>query len=141
MSKNNIQHSIAENDNPPSCLTVVTNPMYDLPSKYPHQHVNVPTQPQIVHILVSSEIPIMPKNLIIHIDEEGPQSTMNVPNSQSAHPMTKIECSQMAEVAKISRDLKKRLTVVEGFNMLSLDDMCLIPDLVIPPKFKVSNFE
>lgn len=64
-----------------------------------------------------------------------------MPNSQGVHLVTKVERSQVAEVAKIGRDLEKWLRVMEGFDTLKLDDMCLMPDLVIPMKFKVPNFE
>jgi hypothetical protein len=41
------------------------------------------------------------------------------------------------------RALEERLKVVEGFNAYGLDamDMCLVPDVVIPPKFNVPDFE
>lgn len=55
--------------------------------------------------------------------------------------MEKLEHSQVAEVAEIVCDLEKRLRVVEGFITLSLDEICLVSDLVIPPKFKVPKFE
>lgn len=54
--------------------------------------------------------------------------------------MTKMESSQVFKVVEKSRDTKKQLRVVEVFNALRLDDMCLVPDLVIPLKFKVPNF-
>lgn len=81
------------------------------------------------------------KNPNVHIEEEGPHFIRNVPDSQGAHMMTKMEHSQVVEVAEIGRDLKKRLRVVEGFSTLRLDDMCLVLDLVIPLKLKVPNFE
>lgn len=55
--------------------------------------------------------------------------------------MIKMEHSQVPEVAEKSRDLKKWLRDIEIFSTLSLDDMCLVPNLVIPSKFKVPNFE
>lgn len=47
----------------------------------------------------------------------------------------------MAEVAEKSRDLERQLRDMEGFDTLGLDDLCLVTNLVIPPKFKVSNFK
>ncbi|MCI23836.1 hypothetical protein A2U01_0045018 [Trifolium medium] len=41
------------------------------------------------------------------------------------------------------RALEERLKAVEGFSAYGVDamDMCLVPDVVIPPKFKVPDFE
>lgn len=64
-----------------------------------------------------------------------------MPNSQDAQLVTKVEHSQVADVAEISHDLEKRLRGMEGFDTLRLDDICLVPDLVILLKFKVPNFE
>lgn len=83
----------------------------------------------------------MKKNPTVHIDERAPQFTRNVPNFYIACLITKIERSQVAEVAEKSRDLEKRLRVMEGFSTLSLDEVFLVPNLVIPPKFKVPKFE
>lgn len=47
-------------------------------------------------------------------------------DSQGAHLMTKMEHSQVAEAAEKCRDLEKRFRVVEGFNALRIDDMCLV---------------
>ena len=40
--------------------------------------------------------------------------------------------------------IEERLRVVEGFDDYSFADMtdlCLVPDVVIPPKFKVPDFD
>lgn len=55
--------------------------------------------------------------------------------------MIKNEHSQVVEVVGKSRELEKRLRAMRGFSALSLDDICLVSVLVIPPKFKVPNFE
>ncbi|MCI74209.1 hypothetical protein A2U01_0095473, partial [Trifolium medium] len=53
----------------------------------------------------------------------------------SAHP--DVESAQMY------RALEERLKAVECFSAYRVDamDMCLVPGMVIPPKFKVSDFE
>lgn len=83
----------------------------------------------------------MPKNPTIHIDEASPQFTRNVPNSLSAHLMKQFERSQVSEVVGKSYVLEKWFKAMEGFSTLSLDGMCLVSDLVIPPKLKVPNFD
>lgn len=137
----NLQHAIAEHVGPPPGFTFVTHPMYDLPHDYAFQQVDVPTQPKSMHIPVSNEVLMALKTPIVHNNEGNPQFTMNVPNSQSAHLVTKVKHSQVAEVAEICHDLEKRLRVMEGFSILRLDEICLVSDLVIPLKFKVTNFE
>lgn len=62
-------------------------------------------------------------------------------NSQSAHLIIKVERSQVNEVVEIGCDLDKSLRSMEGFITLRLDDMCLVPNLVMPQKFKVPNIE
>lgn len=81
------------------------------------------------------------KNPFVHIDEEGPHFIRNVPKFQNVRLMTRMEHSQAAEVAEIGCDLEKRLKAMKGFNTLKIDDMCSVPDLVIPSKLKVPNFE
>lgn len=83
----------------------------------------------------------MQKNLVVHIDEEVPQFTRNIPNSQDAHLMTKEEHPRIVEVTEKISNLEKRMRVVEGFSVFKLNVMCLVLDLVIPHKFKVLDFE
>ena len=83
----------------------------------------------------------MPKNPLVHINEMGPQFTRNMLVFEGVHLMTKMEHFEVAEVAEIGRDLKKRLRAMVCLSTLSINDMCLVPDLVIPQKFKVPNFK
>ncbi|MCI24356.1 gag-protease polyprotein, partial [Trifolium medium] len=54
-----------------------------------------------------------------------------------------VSSHQDVESAQMYRALEERLKVVEGFSVYGVDalDMCLVSDVVIPPKFKVSDFE
>ncbi|GAU28982.1 hypothetical protein TSUD_391830 [Trifolium subterraneum] len=47
------------------------------------------------------------------------------------------------EAAKKYKALEERLKAIECFSAFGLDasDMCLVPDVVVPPKFKTPNFE
>ncbi|GAU44257.1 hypothetical protein TSUD_400030, partial [Trifolium subterraneum] len=47
------------------------------------------------------------------------------------------------EAAKKYKALEERLKAIEGFSAFGLDalDMCLVPDVVVPPKFKTPDFE
>lgn len=55
--------------------------------------------------------------------------------------MTKIEHPKVVEAVEKYYDQEKRLRDMEGFSALNIDDMCVVPNLVIPPKFKVPDFE
>lgn len=125
-----------ENVGPPSGFTVAINPMYDLPLNYAPQ--KVPTQPQSVHISISNEAHMVERNPIVHNDEGNPQFTRNMPNSQGAHLVTKMERSQVAEVVGIGCDLEKWLRVMEGFNTLRLDKISIdvFMDTLQSPHFK-----
>lgn len=74
----NFQHIVAENVGPPPGFNVATNLMYDLSPDYALQQVDVPTQPHPMHIWYLIKSLMVQKNLIIHIDEEGPQFTLNL---------------------------------------------------------------
>lgn len=140
-SKNNLQHVITDNVGSTSGFTLMTNPMYGLLSDYPPSQMDVPTQSQSVHIPLSNEVPIMPENPNIHIDEEGPQFTRSMPKFQNAHLLTKQEHPRIFEAAEIFCDLQKQVRVVKSFSALRLHDICLVSGLVIPPKFKAPDFE
>ncbi|CAJ2644571.1 unnamed protein product [Trifolium pratense] len=47
------------------------------------------------------------------------------------------------EVAQKYKALEERLKAVEGFSAFGIDtlDMCLVPDVIVPPKFKTPEFE
>ncbi|MCI83218.1 gag-protease polyprotein, partial [Trifolium medium] len=47
------------------------------------------------------------------------------------------------EAAHKYKALKERLKAIEDFSAFGLDvlDMCLVPDVVVPPKFKAPDFE
>lgn len=62
MSKENLQHVVANNVCPPSGFTIVTNSMYGVSPEYPLSQLEASTQPLPVHILISNEVSIMPEN-------------------------------------------------------------------------------
>lgn len=101
----NLHHIVTKNVGPPPGLTVMTNPTYDLPPDYAPQQV--PTQLQPVHIPISNEVSMGQNNPFVHIDEEGPHFTRNVPKFQNARVMTRMEHYQAVEVTEIDHDLKK----------------------------------
>lgn len=59
MLKNNLQHVFVENVGPPSSFIMVTNPMYYLTPEYPPPQVDIPTQPQIMHIPIANVAPVV----------------------------------------------------------------------------------
>lgn len=95
----NLQHVVAENVGPPLGFTIVTNPTYNLPPDYAPQQVEIPTQPQSVHIPTSNEVPMVQKEPIVQMMKGILSFKRNVPISKGAHLMTKLERSQVAEAA------------------------------------------
>lgn len=65
-----------------------------------------------------------------------------MPN-QGANPMVNAEEPQADESDEKYRVMEERLRDIEGNDAYGLDDFdtCLVLDVVIPPKFKVSDFE
>ncbi|MCI42481.1 hypothetical protein A2U01_0063718, partial [Trifolium medium] len=47
------------------------------------------------------------------------------------------------EAAQKYKTLEERLKAIEGFSAFGFDalDMCLVPDVVVPPKLKTPDFE
>jgi hypothetical protein len=79
---------------------------------------------------------------------ENPQFTNSMPNAQETHqgvhPETPQNWPQRDDESKEKLHvLERRLRAVEGNNISGLDafDMCLVPDVVIPAKFKALEFE
>lgn len=126
---------------------VVCNPLiYDLPPSYTSPLEGFPTQP--VHISVvtdrltaqgqpaTSHIPPP------HIDEEL-HNEYERQNYHEAIPMINPVVAQDFEAIQICRTLAQKLRVMEGHNSASMNalEMWLVSDVVIPTKFKVSDFE
>ena len=85
----------------------MTNPTYDFPHDFSLQQRDIPTRPRPMHIPVSNKVLMVKKIPIVHNDEENPQFTRNMPNSKSAHLMTKVKHFQMNKVAEMGRGLGK----------------------------------
>ncbi|CAL5192034.1 unnamed protein product [Lathyrus oleraceus] len=67
----------------------------------------------------------------------------SVPDSHGTSLVVNVEQPQDNEIAKRCHMLEKRLKAIERQDTVELNalGMCLVPDLVIPPKFKVPEFE
>ncbi|XP_050875901.1 uncharacterized protein LOC127079559 [Lathyrus oleraceus] len=67
----------------------------------------------------------------------------SVQNSQGAVPVTKIKDPRDVAVAERFQVLEEKLKAIEGHDAFGLNasDMCLVPGLIMPPKFKTPNFE
>ncbi|XP_050909539.1 uncharacterized protein LOC127123358 [Lathyrus oleraceus] len=109
---------------------------------------NVPLPEGSVPILVQNgafrptQVPVPHDNyldLSQKYEDEGPRY-MDQKNKLATHPVTTIGEPRVDKKYKI---LEERLRVVEGFNIFGVDaiEMCLVPDVVIPLKFKTPYFE
>ncbi|GAU40821.1 hypothetical protein TSUD_398050, partial [Trifolium subterraneum] len=69
---------------------------------------------------------------------EGVQLVQSVPTSATL-AVDHVE----DEAAQKYKALEERLKAIEGFSAFGIDalDMCLVPDVVVPPKFKTPDFE
>lgn len=68
----------------------------------------------------------MQENPIFKMGIRDPRFTRHMPNYQGGHCITNMERPRYVEAAEKYHDLKKRLRIMEGFNSLGLDDMCLV---------------
>ncbi|CAL5193211.1 unnamed protein product [Lathyrus oleraceus] len=64
-------------------------------------------------------------------------------NSQREVPVMKVKDPRDVEVAGRFKVLKEKLKAIEGHDAFGLNalDMCLVPGLILPPKFKTTDFE
>ncbi|XP_050914983.1 uncharacterized protein LOC127129923 [Lathyrus oleraceus] len=108
--------------------------------------VNDPTQPQLARTPVDNSV-VQERHIIrdssYHDDVEYHSFAFSVPNSHGTSLLVNTEQPQDDEIAKRCRVLEKKLKAIEGQDTVeqSALDMCLVPGLVIPPKFKVPEFE
>ncbi|WJX78112.1 hypothetical protein P8452_61366 [Trifolium repens] len=135
-------------------------PMYGFPPGYtPPIDTNSagsdPPRPIQVQVPIMNEIPVAQENFNVppgHLPPQvvgkNPQFTNPMPNAQETHQGVHLETPQNwpqhdDESKEKPHVLERRLRVVEGNNISGLDafDMCLVPDVVIPAKFKASEFE
>ncbi|CAL5210101.1 unnamed protein product [Lathyrus oleraceus] len=110
--------------------------------------VNDPTKPPHIRIPVDNFV-VQERHIVrdggssYHDGVEYHSFAFSVPNSHGTSLMVNTERPQDDEIAKRGRVLEKRLKAIEGQDTLELNalNMCLVPGLVIPPKFKVPEFE
>lgn len=131
----------------PQLRPVVPNPLiYDLSPGYTSPLKGIPTQP--VHIFVvtdrltAQEQPATSHIPPPHINEEL-QNEYERQNYHEAIPVINPVVAQDSEAIQICRTLAQKLRVMEGHNSASMNalEMSLVSDVVIPAKFKVSDFE
>ena len=80
------------------------------------------------------------------IPVEGPTPNILPQHNLTEHPIfLSTEGPPLAAEERRKLDLlEERLRVVEGFSdypFANMTDQCLVPDIVIPPKFKVPDFD
>ena len=109
--------------------------------------VNGQTQSQPIRIPV--ENPVIQENLIIRDKHLSPHDVVEYhsfafsePNSPGEIPMKRIKDPRVVEIVKKYRMLNERLKAIKGCDAFDMDalNMCLVLVLVIPLKFKVSDF-
>ncbi|CAL5207939.1 unnamed protein product [Lathyrus oleraceus] len=108
--------------------------------------VNGPTQPQLVRTPIDNSV-VQERHVVQdssrHDAFEYHSFAFSVPDSHGTSLVVNAEQPQDDEIAKRCCVLEKRLKAIEGQDTLELNalDMCLVPGLVIPAKFKAPEFE
>jgi hypothetical protein len=102
-----------------------------------------PTQTPVNNSVVQERHIVQDKGSSYHDDVEYHSFAFSVPDSHGTSLVVNTEQSQDDEIAKRCCVLEKRLKAIEGQDTIeqSALDMCLVLGLVIPPKFKVPEFE
>src|ERR1043165_9316968 len=139
-SENNVQDAATDHVDSMLGFTVISNPMYDSPL-----HVNDPIQPQ----LMLNAIPAVQRQSNVQEDyiphpqaAKKPRFANYMQNPQGTNSMVNTRAPQDTEARRMCLDLKEQLRVLKGNDTIGLDatDLCLVSDVVIPPKFKMPNF-
>ncbi|XP_050890172.1 uncharacterized protein LOC127095539 [Lathyrus oleraceus] len=108
--------------------------------------INDPTQPQPVRTPVDNSV-VQECHIVQDSSYQDVVEYHNfafsIPDSHGKSLVVNAEQPQYEEIAKRCRVLEKRLMAIEGKDTLELNalGMCLVPNLVIPAKFKVPEFE
>jgi hypothetical protein len=143
--------ALANKENNPQSVVNETNttwPTYGLPPNYtPPTEGGGPTQPP----LATLTIPVANGNP--PLQEASASQNENTAPRQAAEgtplifPMPDPTAPAIAhpedESVQKYKALEERLKAIEGFSAFGIDalDMCLVPDIVVPPKFKTPDFE
>ncbi|XP_050895332.1 uncharacterized protein LOC127101951 [Lathyrus oleraceus] len=103
----------------------------------PHAHTS-----EVADGVVAQGPPIVNQVVIPRTDEEL-QDEFEMQNYNGATPMVIPTAAQDSEAILMCHALAEKLRILEGHNStrLSALEMCLVPDVVIPPKFKALEFE
>ncbi|XP_050919375.1 uncharacterized protein LOC127136908 [Lathyrus oleraceus] len=108
--------------------------------------VNGLTQPQLVRTPVNNSI-VQEHHVIQDPSRDDVVECHHfefyVPDSHGTSIVVNVEQPQDDTIAKRCCVLEKRLNAIEGQDTLELNalDMCLVPGLVMPAKFKAPEFE
>lgn len=144
-SENNVGDAATDHVDSMSGFTVMSNPMYDSPL-----HVDDPIQPQLVLNVLSNAISTVQRQSTVQEDciphpqaAKKPRFDNYVKNPQGTNSMVNTRAPPDIEARRMCFDLKEQLRVLNGNDTIGLDaaHLCLVPDVVIPPKFKMPNFE
>src|ERR1051325_8771432 len=142
-SENNVQDAATDHVDSMSGFTVMYKPMYDSPL-----HVDDPIQPQLVLNVLSNAIPTVQRQSTVQEDciphpqaAKKPRFPNYVQNPQGTNSMVNTRSPQDIEARRMCLDLKEQLRVLNGNDTIGLDaaDLCLVSDVVIPPKFKIQT--
>ncbi|WJX33570.1 hypothetical protein P8452_21764 [Trifolium repens] len=85
---------------------------------------------------------VRPGNVTSQESPEYPREVYQGPEPANGEPVTNSAILQLEEARQKFKAIEDRLRSMEGgVDSLNFPDMCLVPDLVLPPKFKVPDFE
>ncbi|XP_050889062.1 uncharacterized protein LOC127094247 [Lathyrus oleraceus] len=126
----------------------IPNPViYGLPSGFvpppERTHVPPPAHTSGVADGVAAQGPPIVNQVVIPRTNEELQDEFEMQNYNGATPVVIPTAAQDSEAILMCRALAKKLRILEGHNStrLSALEMCLVPNVVIPPKFKAPEFE
>ncbi|XP_045796967.1 uncharacterized protein LOC123891170 [Trifolium pratense] len=72
---------------------------------------------------------------------DDPRNAYQSPGLFDDVPKVNSNVPQLEEAHQKFKAIEDRLSMMEGGDSLDFANMCLVPDLVLPPKFKVPDFE
>ncbi|CAJ2643304.1 unnamed protein product [Trifolium pratense] len=114
-------------------------PTFGLPVGYtPQNQVEVQQSPQNTR----TRVPLVQQGFVSQQENlDDPRNAYQSPGLFDDVPKVNSNVPQLEEARQKFKAIEDRLSMMEGADPLDLANMCLVPDLVLPPKFKVPDFE
>ncbi|XP_045802534.1 uncharacterized protein LOC123896156 [Trifolium pratense] len=134
--------NLVTKENTPQPPGSTERPELGLPKGYTPPEEGDPNHTPIIIPVTNGDLPPRGVSMLKEASSQPHHATKGMEGSAGSRSMV-VNTHPDVEPAQMYRAFEERLKAVEGFSAYGVDamDMCLVLDVVIPPKFKVPDFE